>query len=125
LRYTITTSCRFHAAHRLARHAGRCARLHGHTFAVDAVLSREEVGDAGMVMDLEDARSYLERAVELLDHSYLNEVPPFDVLEPTAENIARVVFESLEEALGVERPDVVIESVTVWESPDARAAYGR
>jgi 6-pyruvoyltetrahydropterin/6-carboxytetrahydropterin synthase len=113
----------FSAAHRLEGHPGKCARLHGHTWYVEAVFSTPEVGPDGMVLDFETARLMLDEVLGPFDHQYLNELEAFSSVRPTAENVARTVFKGLlveaeKKAIGVH-----MEKVTVWESPDSWASY--
>lgn len=122
--YRIGVTRRFDAAHRLEGHPGPCSRLHGHTWAVEAVYSSHEVGPGAMVLDFGDARRMLDEVIEKYDHRCLNEIPPFDTERPTAENVARVVYTIL--LAGLERGGhpVDLVRVTVWESAEAWASYG-
>src|SRR5450756_2843234 len=88
--YRIGVKCRFSAAHRLEGHRGRCSRLHGHSWMVEAVFAADEISSGGMLLDFDDARAVLEDVVAPFDHCFLNEVEPFDRVAPTAENVARV-----------------------------------
>lgn len=113
----------FSAAHHLEGHPGKCAGTHGHTWTVEAVFAIEDLGAEGLVVDFGDAGRALEVVIEPFDHSYLNLVEPFTELQPTAENVARVVFAGLRAE--ARRLDLApaLESVTVWESADTWASY--
>lgn len=115
---------RFSAAHRLEGHPGRCSRLHGHTWLVMAVFTGERVGPDGMLLDFDEAGEALQEVVDDFDHSYLNDMEPFDSIPPTAENVARVIFERLKEkaARRASFDNSKLTSVTVWESPDNSAS---
>ncbi|GAG52662.1 unnamed protein product, partial [marine sediment metagenome] len=76
--------------------------------------------DVGMVMDFKDVKGIAEDIIERLDHTYLNEVEPFDTLSPTAERIARHVAEQV--AGGLPEGVCVLE-VTCWESDSCGASY--
>ena len=114
----------FSAAHRLEGHPGKCSRLHGHTWSVLAVFSGEEVGSDGMLLDFDDAGEALQEVVDDFDHVLLNDVEPFDSLPPTAENVARVIFERLKRKgrWRASRGNAELAAVTVWESPDSSAS---
>lgn len=114
---------RFSAAHSLTGHPGECSRLHGHTWTVEAVFAAVEIPGSGMVVDFSDAARALESVIEPFDHTYLNEVEPFGELLPTAENVAKTIFARLEGMIASESWQVRLESVTVWESPEAWASY--
>jgi 6-pyruvoyltetrahydropterin/6-carboxytetrahydropterin synthase len=122
--YRVGVKRRFSAAHRLEGHQGKCARLHGHTWCVEAVFSSVEVGPEGMVLDFDVAEAMLEQVIEPFDHRYLNEVEPFTSLRPTAENVARTLFTEILKRIESGGHPVSLEKVTVWESPDSWASYG-
>ena len=123
--YRIGVECRFSAAHRLEGHKGRCSRLHGHSWRVEAVFTAGEISSGGMLLDFDDAGTALEGVVAPYDHCFLNEVEPFDKVPPTAENVAREVFERLHTRVHDALRPARLESVTVWESEDAWASYKR
>lgn len=121
--YRIGVKCGFSAAHQLEGHPGRCSRLHGHSWKVEAVFTAGEISSEGMLLDFDEAGAALQDAVTTFDHCLLNQVEPFNRVAPTAENVAREIFERLDSrARGASWP-ARLESVTVWESEDARATF--
>ncbi len=124
--YLVAVRRQFSAAHRLEAHPGKCSQLHGHTWMVEASFDGPRVGEDGMLLDFEELADALEEIVADLDHTCLNDLPPFYEIPPTAENVARLIHERLEElAEGRDAwENTRLASVTVWESPDARATYG-
>lgn len=118
--YSLTVKDHFDAAHALHGYPGECAGLHGHTWDVEVTVEGEALDGIGIVYDFKRLKEDLASALERYDHRMLNEVPPFDGLNPTAENLARVVFEELGASVGAE---VRVTEVVVWESPVARIAY--
>lgn len=121
--YRIGIKKQFSAAHRLEGHPGRCSRLHGHTWFVEAVFSSPDTGSDSMVVDFDQAGTALDEAVEPFDHVYLNDIAPFDEMAPTAENVARVVHDRLAEHVGSAGWGAKLEYVTVWESGEAWASF--
>jgi 6-pyruvoyltetrahydropterin/6-carboxytetrahydropterin synthase len=122
--YRIGVKRGFDAAHRLEGHPGKCSRLHGHSWRVEAVFASEGIGPDGMFLDFDDAGAALERLLEPLDHSCLNELDAFETIPPTAENVARHIYERLSEEFRVDS-GVRIEGVTVWESESSWSSYGQ
>jgi 6-pyruvoyltetrahydropterin/6-carboxytetrahydropterin synthase len=120
--YTLTIKEHFDAAHALVGYPGQCANLHGHTWDVEVSVRGTELDEVGIVYDFKDLKNNLWGILEQYDHAYLNEVPPFDAINATAENLARVIYEQLAETLpeGVE-----LVEVAVWESPIAKLTYSR
>jgi len=84
------------------------------------VVRSTELNDLGMVLDFKDLRAHVEAVLDRLDHTYLNEVPPFDEQNPTTERIARHVAEALAERL---TGPVAVDRVQVWESQGSYATY--
>ncbi|HEX9093043.1 MAG TPA: 6-carboxytetrahydropterin synthase QueD [Coriobacteriia bacterium] len=110
----------FDAAHSLRGYAGECSALHGHTWDVDVTVRGERLDDVGIVYDFKTLKDDLKRVLADYDHVLLDGVPPFDTINATAENLARVVWERLTAAVGGE---VDVVEVAVWESPVARVSY--
>ncbi len=121
-KYYIGIQTRFSAAHKLYEYNGKCARLHGHTWLVEAVFSGDELDRRGMLCDFEEVRELLGDMVAPFDHTFLNEVEPFDEISPTAENVARVIGERLKSSLQGKSWNIVVHEVKVWESPDCWAS---
>ena len=118
--YELMVRGSFAAAHRLREYGGACEKLHGHTWRVEVHLSGEKLNPLGILVDFRVAKRALRAALKALDHTYLNEIPPFDQSNPTTENLSRYLCERLAEAM----PDGVgIRKVVVWESSDCCGAY--
>ncbi len=120
--YTLTVRTSFAAAHRLRGYEGDCENLHGHNWIVEVTAESEVLDERGIAVDFRVMKSALNGFLARLDHRYINEVPPFDAVNPSSENIARFVFEKMEEAFPA--PARIVR-VAVWESDDARAEYSR
>lgn len=118
--YELILETHFSAAHRLREYEGQCENLHGHNYHVEVVLAGEELNELGMLMDFKHAKGLLEDVMDRLDHKYLNEVEPFDQLNPTTENIAQHICESLACPLP---EDIRIGRITCWESEKCAARY--
>ncbi len=91
---------------------------HTHSFRIQATFVTDEVDDEGMVVGFREVSDLLEREARRYANSYINDVPPFDVIQPTGENIATVVFKNLAASLEAELavgPRLI--AVTLWESP--------
>lgn len=118
--YELRVSAHFDAAHALHGYAGECRELHGHTWEVEVTVVGTSLDDVGIVYDFKRLKEDVGGVLEAYDHAYLNEVPPFDELNPTAEHLAREIHRALEARVG---DGVDVREVAVWESPTARIAY--
>jgi 6-pyruvoyltetrahydropterin/6-carboxytetrahydropterin synthase len=116
-RFTIRVSARFEAAHFLREYRGISEPLHGHSYKVEADLAARGGGiDADdIAVDFVSARRKLEALAKRLDYGCINDVPPFDQINPSAENIAQWFARELGEAVAGE--DAVVQAVTIWEGP--------
>ncbi len=119
--YEITVEAEFSSAHSLRGYEGGCESLHGHNWRVEVFVRSSLLDALGMVMDFRTLKGRIKTLVEDLDHRNLNEVPPFDSINPTAENISRHIYEGVSAAL--EEEGVKVSMVRVWESSTASAAY--
>lgn len=118
--YDLMIRGHFDAAHALIGYPGECCNLHGHTWDVEVVVRGSELDEVGIVYDFKTLKDDLTAVLEPLDHAYLNDVPPFDVLNPTAEHLSRHIFEQLATRVG---SAVTVLEVGVWESPVAKITY--
>ena len=133
---TIRQHYEFAAAHRLhvptftdqrnREVFGKCNNPsgHGHNYELEVAVSAT-IDRQGRVLRVEDLdAAVLEHVIEKLDHKHLNhDVPQFADLNPSVENIARVIFEMLTEPLA--RVGVALEEVSVWETRKTRCTYRR
>ncbi|MCL2654145.1 MAG: 6-carboxytetrahydropterin synthase QueD [Coriobacteriia bacterium] len=118
--YDLTVKEHFDAAHSLYGYPGPCRELHGHTWDIEVTVSGSQLDDIGIIYDFKSLKDDLRAVLADYDHHYLNEVKPFDELSPTAENLARIIYERLAKTVD---PRVTVAEVAVWESPVARLAY--
>lgn len=118
--YILSVEREFDAAHYLRGYQGRCERLHGHRYRVMAHITAEKLDKTGMAFDFTMLKKILQEALEKYDHRCLNEVAPFKKINPSAENIAATVYKELRSRLP---KGVMLESVDVWESPEACATF--
>ncbi len=110
----------FAAAHALRDYHGSCENLHGHNFRVEIAVEGERLDRAGMLVDFLELKRQINAAVMRLDHQNLNEVAPFDKLNPSAENIAQYLHEEIGKGLPA---SVHVYEVRVWETNEASATY--
>jgi 6-pyruvoyltetrahydropterin/6-carboxytetrahydropterin synthase len=111
------------AAHQLRWSPGEGERLHGHNWRIVAIVRARELDSRGMVVDFNDLGGELRRLVEPYEHVFLNEIHPYDDINPTAENIARVVAEGL--GAKIDDGRVRVHRVEVWETDTCSAIYFR
>lgn len=122
--YTLRVEGAFEAAHRVVNYPGKCDRLHGHNWVVEATFQGTELDALGMLIDFKIAKKALAEVLDEFDHYYLNDLPPFhDGVNPTAENLARIIFERLAMCEAVAASPAELTALTVWESPKSSVTY--
>jgi len=117
--FEVSVTQDFAAAHKLANYKGNCSNIHGHTWKVKVSVYSEHLNESGMVMDFKDLKAALLTILDRYDHGYINEIPPFDKVNPTAENIARMIYQELKNIC----VDCTLMQVKVWESANSCATY--
>lgn len=110
----------FSAAHELRGYENLCGKLHGHTWKVRVEVETEKLDKIGISIDFRDLKVKLDSIIKNFDHKFLNENPAFIEQNPTAENLAKEVYNKLKELLP---SDIKICEVTVWESPNSGVKY--
>ena len=121
--YEVEIVTGFCGAHRLREYKGKCERLHGHNYRVHVTARASSPGPGGMVIDFGDLKEAANRVVQRLDHTYLNDVKPFDEIEPSAENIAAFLYREI--AQGLKDRGDLLYSVSVYESDTSKATFVR
>jgi len=121
--YHLTIQTDFAAAHNLLNYQGDCENLHGHNWKVEVTVAAGELDKSGLAVDFRILKGETKKLLQEFDHKYLNQLPFFEGVSPSSENISRYLFERLEEIFAPFR--VRVEKVSVWESDNACAAYTR
>jgi 6-pyruvoyltetrahydropterin/6-carboxytetrahydropterin synthase len=121
--YEVSVDQSFAAAHNLRDYKGKCENLHGHNYKVRVTLSGKELDSTGLLYDFVNLKHAMQTVIRSLDHVYLNEFPPFDKLNPSAENIAKYIYDEMSHQLPKAANGAVVSSITVWESDLTAASY--
>ena len=119
--YQISIELDFDAAHALRGYKGKCETLHGHRFRVVVRIEASVLNDIGIAYDFADLKKHVREIIGRFDHVCLNDIPPFDKINPSSENIASTIYNELKPKL-VGSP-VSLFTVEVWESPQTGVIY--
>ena len=111
----------FSSAHNLKGYNGNCSEKHGHNWGVQVFVRSKSLDEIGIAVDFKALKRELDAILLELDHKDLNTIPPFDKINPTSENIARIIYCELGKRLNDDR--VKVTKVSVEESPGSRASY--
>lgn len=121
--YEVTVSAHFDSAHYLREYHGRCENLHGHRWQVEASVRSSQLNQIGLALDFTVLKKTLRETVAQFDHVCLNDLPEFSSINPSSENIARVIFEKVTKSLHDQGLGFVVFGIRVYESPDAWVTY--
>jgi 6-pyruvoyltetrahydropterin/6-carboxytetrahydropterin synthase len=119
--YEVIVEQPFSAAHFLKDYPGKCAQIHGHNYRVQITVEGEELNELGMVVEFEVIKQALKPWIDRFDHGFLNEIPPFDVLQPSAENLAKFFHDEVARAL--DGTSARVSYVRLFETEKCSAGY--
>jgi len=118
--YEVLVEKKFSAAHYLRDYHGHDEPLHGHNWKVQVRLrGKDLVKPEEYLADFAEVDRALDQAIARVDYKNLNEVPPFDRRNPTAENLARWLYDELARSF----PQGLLAGVTVWETENGAASF--
>ena len=131
--FRITVEDSFAAGHALRGYRGKCENVHGHNYKVRVTLEGPALGSIGLLYDFKDLKEAIQCIIRKLDHQFMNNIPPFDVVNPSAENLAKYFCEEVGRVLAA-RPGTTdpgpnpgapcrVQQVTVWETDTTTATY--
>lgn len=121
--FEVTVEAAFAAAHSLRGYRGKCEDLHGHNYRVRLTVTGKELDQIGLLQDFTLLKQVLRGIIGKLDHKHLNELPPFDTTNPSAENLAKFIHDETASQLAGKLGNAAIAGVTVWETDTASATY--
>ena len=119
--YKVAKEIMISATHRVREHQGGCERIHGHNWKIIVTVGAEELNEMGMVIDFKDLKKAMYKIIMPMDHNDINTYPPFDVVNPTSENLCKYIFDEMSKELNDNRMKVV--KVKVFETDTSYASY--
>jgi 6-pyruvoyltetrahydropterin/6-carboxytetrahydropterin synthase len=119
--FELMVETTFSAAHQLRGYQGKCENFHGHNWKVQVHVAAEKLNEIDIGVDFHDLKRLAQEVTGSLDHTFLNEIFPFTERNPSSENIAKWVYDTLKKKVNGEY--VHLTAVTVWESDTASATY--
>jgi len=120
--FEVTIEETFAAGHALRNYKGKCENVHGHNYRCQVSLAGETLNEIGLLVDFVELKKTVHAVIDRMDHQWLNDFPPFDKLNPSAENMARYIYQEVAAALPA-RSGVEIQFVRLWETDTCSATY--
>jgi 6-pyruvoyltetrahydropterin/6-carboxytetrahydropterin synthase len=119
--FEVSVEQSFAAGHALRDYHGKCENVHGHNYKVRITVAGEQLDSTGLLVDFVEVKRSMTAAIEYLDHRFINDLPPFDEINPSAENIAKYFYDRVSK--GIDEDAVKISEVKVWETDTSSAIY--
>ena len=120
--FEVTIEQTFAAGHALRNYHGKCENVHGHNYRCQLTVEGSQLDDTGLLMDFVLLKKALQSVIDRLDHQWLNDFPPFDDLNPSAENIAKYIYDEVKKGIRA-GTDVRLGCVKLWETDTSSATY--
>ncbi len=120
--FEITIEETLAAGHALRNNRGKCENVHGHNYRCQVTVEGEQLDDIGLLVDFVELKRVVHSVLDRMDHQWLNDFPPFDKLNPSAENMAKFIYDEVSGGLGT-RPGVRIAFVKLWETDTSSAVF--
>jgi 6-pyruvoyltetrahydropterin/6-carboxytetrahydropterin synthase len=122
--YEVTVEDSFAAGHYLRNYKGKCENPHGHNYKIRVTLAGAELDKAGLLLDFKDLKDVMKSAIERLDHQMINDIAPFTIVNPSAENLAKYFYDETNIRLSkTTNGRVRVKDVTVFETDITTARY--
>ena len=122
--YEVTVEADFSSGHYLRNYKGKCENPHGHNYKVRVTLAGTELDEAGLLLDFKLLKQVLRPVIERIDHQMLNDIEPFTVLNPSAENLAKYLYDETNLHLSdVTAGRVRVKDFTILETDTTTATY--
>ena len=120
--FEVSVDRTFAAGHALRNYKGKCENVHGHNYRVQITVAGEQLDSTGLLVDFIDLKRLTDEVIAYLDHRFINDLAPFDVLNPSAENLAKYFHDRV--SAGFPRDaGTRISEVRVWETDTSSAVY--
>jgi 6-pyruvoyltetrahydropterin/6-carboxytetrahydropterin synthase len=123
--FEVSVEKSFAAGHALRGYRGKCENVHGHNYKVRVTITGPELDATGLLCDFVDVKRRMQAIIDRLDHQFLNDLAPFDQLNPSAENLARYFYQELQGGFAEQTgpAPVRVGQVQVWETDTTTATY--
>src|SRR5262244_2857946 len=119
--FEVTIEQTFAAGHALRNYHGKCENVHGHNYRCQVTVEGQQLDSIGLLVDFVELKRVVHSVLDRLDHQWLNEYPPFDKLNPSAENIAKYIYDEV--TGGLRDVKARVSAVKLWETDTASATY--
>lgn len=123
--FEVTVEQTFAAGHALREYKGKCENVHGHNYRIQITVEGEKLNRIGLLVDFVELKKVVRQVMERLDHQFINDLEPFTVLNPSAENLAKYFYDEVSERMPDNNGDAPtrISQVKIWETDTSIAVF--
>jgi|SRR5579871_2216129 len=119
--FEVSVEQTFAAGHALRNYRGKCENVHGHNYRVRITMAGPKLDEIGLLVDFVEVKNLMGEVIDYLDHQFINDLAPFDAINPSAENMAKYFYDRV--SAGLKSGDVRISEVKIWETDTSSAVY--
>lgn len=120
--FEVTIEETFAAGHALRNYRGKCENVHGHNYRCQVSIQGEKLDEIGLLVDFVELKRVVHGVLDRMDHQWLNDFPPFNAINPSAENMAKFIYDEVSTGLRT-KDGVRVAAVRLWETDTASATY--
>ena len=123
--FEVTVEQTFAAGHALREYKGKCENVHGHNYRVQITVEGERLNRIGLLVDFVELKRVVREVVDRLDHQFINDLEPFTVINPSAENMAKYFYDEVSRKLDTDSGGTPtrISQIKIWETDTSIAVY--
>ena len=119
--FEVSVEQTFAAGHALRNYKGACENVHGHNYRVLVTIQGSKLDSIGLLVDFVELKKLMNGVIDRLDHQFINDLTPFDTINPSAENMAKYFYDEISAGLG--EGSIRVSEVKLWETDTASATY--
>jgi 6-pyruvoyltetrahydropterin/6-carboxytetrahydropterin synthase len=123
--FEVTVEQTFAAGHALREYKGKCENVHGHNYRVQITVEGEKLNRIGLLVDFVELKKAVREVADRLDHQFINDLEPFTVINPSAENMAKYFYDEVSRRLDFQNSEAPsrVSQIKVWETDTSIAVY--
>ena len=123
--FEVTVEQTFAAGHALREYKGKCENVHGHNYKVQITVEGERLNRIGLLVDFVELKRVVREVVDRLDHQFINDLEPFTVINPSAENMAKYFYDEVSKKMDGTSGETAtrISQIKIWETDTSIAVY--
>jgi len=123
--FEVTVEQTFAAGHALREYKGKCENVHGHNYRVQITVEGEKLNRIGLLVDFVELKKAVREVADRLDHQFINDLEPFTVINPSAENMAKYFYDEVSRRLEFQNSEAPsrVSQIKVWETDTSIAVY--